>query len=449
MQQVMKMPTRVPWIAGIALIMIAVAVGTWYTVIPTRLPQQYQYKYPSTLELRSKTRQEAYGQEIAFYQERFRRNPNDGLDLAALAGVYLRKARVSGQSGWYLLAEQSAQRSLAALPVFNSGAKLALAEIAQARHDFPQAIKWIDDVLKTEPRNSNAISLRATVNLALGNLNQAEQDIQTLNKFIPSSSNLSTLALIAEAGGKETEALTSFDRALAVEEPDDPYGSARMRVLLGRYQMRHGEYGLAGGLFKEALRIAPKYPFALLQLAELEAIQGNYRAAESHYNELLRLAQGSPSTFDHAALHGLARIKEIRGAADAGAFWDKTEQLLRGEVENGAFGHRRELAKLLLERGKDVEEALKQAKLESALRRDWETLSVLAWAQAKAGQLQEAKQTIDKVLATGVKSTEVFVRAAQIEEMLGNSGGSAKHLQMAQEVNPKLDGKTQVWLGLE
>ena len=84
MRQAMKLKQaiKVPWLAAIALIVIAAAVGAWYYLIPTQLPQAYQYKYPSTLELRSKTRQESYGQEIAFYQERIRRNPGDGLDLA-------------------------------------------------------------------------------------------------------------------------------------------------------------------------------------------------------------------------------------------------------------------------------------------------------------------------------------------------------------------------------
>jgi tetratricopeptide (TPR) repeat protein len=184
-----------------------------------------------------------------------------------------------------------------------------------------------------------------------------------------------------------------------------------------------------------------------LQLAELEAQKGNYRAAENHYNELLTLAQGSPSTFDHAALRGLARIKEVRGSADARAFWDKTEQLLKGEVENGAFGHRRELARLLLERGNpaDVAEALKQARLESKLRQDWETLTVLAWAQSEAGKAKEARQTIGKVMASGMQNAEVFYRAAQIERALGNSTRAEEYRQKALLVNPKWEGKTREW----
>src|SRR5687767_9619476 len=49
--------------------------------------------------------------ELAFHQERVDRAP-EGLDLAALAGAYLRKARRTGQSRWIDEARASARRSL-------------------------------------------------------------------------------------------------------------------------------------------------------------------------------------------------------------------------------------------------------------------------------------------------------------------------------------------------
>src|SRR3989449_11692484 len=56
---------------------------------------------------------QALQREIEFYQARLTYDPNSGLNLAALAGAYLRMARATGDLSWYLLAEQTAQRSLA------------------------------------------------------------------------------------------------------------------------------------------------------------------------------------------------------------------------------------------------------------------------------------------------------------------------------------------------
>src|SRR5437867_13049286 len=82
---------------------------------------------------------QALQREIEFYQARLT-YPNSGLNLAALAGAYLRMARATGDLRWYLIAEQTAQRSVASLPFQNNGALIVLARVAEARHDFQQAI---------------------------------------------------------------------------------------------------------------------------------------------------------------------------------------------------------------------------------------------------------------------------------------------------------------------
>lgn len=421
------------------------------------LPEGYRYKYPDLLGVRKKVRTGAYQQEIAFYQARIQNNPGDGLDLAALAGTYLKRARVTGQGTWYLLAEQAAQRSLAALPVYNSGARLSLAEVAQARHDFGTALGLIAQVLAAEPRNTSAISLRATVYLALGRLSEAARDADRLASGSPNPTNLTLRALIREAQGQDTQALADFSQALRLEEPDDPFGSARVRTLLGRYYARHGELDLAAGLYREALRIAPNYPQATLLLADLESRRGHYRAAEAGYNSLLgahaaqgNQSQGSGSVYDHAAMRGLARIKRVTGSPGEADYWDRTERILRFEVQSGAFGHRRELARMLLERGRpqDVPEALALARLEAKSRRDWETLGTLAWAQAKSQQWPQAKQTMQEALASGIRDAELFYRAAQIEQALGHVHRAEEYLARSRQTDPGF-GATLKLLGLE
>ncbi len=59
-------------------------------------------------------------QEVTFYQKRIRQSPQDGLNQALLATVYLKLARATGDSNWYLLAEQAAQQSFNNLPFNNT-----------------------------------------------------------------------------------------------------------------------------------------------------------------------------------------------------------------------------------------------------------------------------------------------------------------------------------------
>lgn len=441
-------------IALISILAIWV-LGIWAqkSLIPS---QPYAYKFAQLLPQRAKTRTQAYQDEIAFYQKRIAANPEDGLDWAALAATYLKKARVTGQGAWYLLADQAAQRSLAALPFSNAGAAVSLAEVASARHDFVGALDLIGQILNTEPHNASAISLRSSVYLALGEASKAQADAQQLVENLPNPTSLALRALALEALGQDSLAVQDFEQALKLEEPDDPFGSARSRTLLGRHYAKHGKLELAQGLYQEALRIAPGYPQAVQLLADLESRQGNYRAAQQHYGALLgshaaigNQSQGSGTVYDHAAMRGLARIARMQGRPDE-AYWQRTEKILRQEVKSGAFGHRRELARLLLERGRteDRAEALEQAQLELQTRHDWETLSVLAWAQMNNGLLGAAQKTIGRAIKTGVQDAELLYRAGQIEQALGHSKAAQVFFEQSLKSDPTFDAKVRQLLGI-
>lgn len=76
-----------------------------------------------------------------------------GLVKAELAAAYLAKARAGGGAHYYLLADRAARESLEALPVFNEGAMLVLARVAEARHDFPVALELANRVLKEKAQH--------------------------------------------------------------------------------------------------------------------------------------------------------------------------------------------------------------------------------------------------------------------------------------------------------
>jgi tetratricopeptide (TPR) repeat protein len=198
----LKQPS--PWMTIIPIALVSAGIGFALLQNRSGLPETYRYKYEQSLEHRAQTRTQAFIREIAFLQERVNRNPNDGLDLAGLAGAYIAKARVSGQNAWYVLAEQAAERSLAALPleIGNTGAQLALAEIAQAQHDFSRALTLIDSVTRTQPRNASALALRSSIKLAQGDLEGAQQDVEPLVKALPNQANLNLRAVILETRGK-------------------------------------------------------------------------------------------------------------------------------------------------------------------------------------------------------------------------------------------------------
>lgn len=385
--------------------------------------------------------------EIAFYQERIGRDSQGGLDLASLGRAYLKMARATGDLSWYLLAEQAARRSLANLPFQNDGAVLVLARVAEARHDFAEAIRLASRAASHE----DALSVLVSANLAAGNVDAAARAAATLVQRTPTLGTLLLRALVEIAQGKDDDAARDFGQAIAAEEPGEPGGSALARTLLGRLHAKRGRPAAARALYEEALRILPQYPLALINLAELEARAGQYDAVERHYSQVVTISAASPNVYDHVVFRGLARAKELRvDVAGAKTLWDQAEARLRRDVTEGAFGHRRELARLLLERGRpeNVAEALALMRAEVGVRRDPETLDTLAWALVRAGRPREAQQAMREALRSGIRDAGLFYRAGTIEQSLGSRREADAFFRSALETDPTFDDQARRALGM-
>ncbi|MFB8791567.1 MAG: tetratricopeptide repeat protein [Potamolinea sp.] len=431
-------------IVGILLI-AAISLKLWNE--NTGIDSAYRYRFgkSSTGNVTS-----TLSKEISFYQERISRNPQAGLDNTALAQVYLKMARATGDANWYLLAEQTAKRSLSNLPFNNSGAILALAKIAEARHDFKQTIELSQKVLQEKPGHEDALSLLVTSYLAIGKVDEATRVANQLVEQIPSLGTLTLRALVNQAQGKDEAAIKDFKLALAAEEPGEAGSSAWVRTLLGRFYYKRGNHQLAGQLYRESLRILPRYPLALISLAELETRRKNYNTAIEYYSQVF-ISPAYQNVFDHVALHGIAVVKKLQSdEVDAKKQWEQAKHLLREHLDISSFGHRRELARLLLEseQSKDTSEALSLMQAEVKVRRDPETLDTLAWALTNSGLLNEARQVMKEALSGGIREAGMFYRAGIIEQKLGNSAEAAVYFQLAQKTDPTFDEQARLLLGI-
>jgi tetratricopeptide (TPR) repeat protein len=431
-------------IVGILLIAV-ISLKFWNE--NTGIDSAYRYRFGKT-STGNVTRN--LEKEISFYQERISQNPQAGLDNTSLAQAYLKMARATGDANWYLLAEQTAKRSLTNLPFNNSGAILALAKVAEAKHDFKQAIELCQKVLKEKPGNEDALSLLITSNLAMGKVDEASKLAHQLVEKIPSLGTLTLRALVNQAQGKDEAAIKDFKQALANEEPGEAGTSAWVRTLLGQFYYKRGNHKLAGQLYRESLQILPRYPLALISLAKLETRLKNYDAAVEYYSQVF-VSPAYQNVFDHVALHGIAVVKKLQGdEAEAKTRWEQANKLIRQHLDVNSFGHRRELARLLLEsqQSQNTVEALALMQAEVLVRRDPETLDTLAWALTNSGLWREAQQVMKEVLSSGIRDAGLFYRAGLIEQKLGNSAAASVYFQLAQKTDPTFDTQARRVLGI-
>jgi tetratricopeptide (TPR) repeat protein len=429
-------------VAGIALISIPVGWHLFSQVGGSGTNTAYRYPYEKTS---SGSVTLALQKEIAFYQERMRLDPQSGLNQASLARTYLKMARATGEASWYLLAEQNAQQSLAKMPFENQGATIVLARVAEARHDFKQAIQ----LAESASGNEDTLSILVTSNLALGRVDKAEKAANALVDRIPTLGTLTLRALVRVAQGQDAEALKDLQQAIALEEPGETGSSVWARTLLGRLYYKQGQLTQSEQLYREALQILPEHPPAWLNLAQLEVRRGNYQEAEKIYSQFVITLQKSPHVYDHVVLRGMARVKTLQGdKSKATELQSQAEARLREDLVG--FGHQGELALLLLERGNpgDVQEALTLMQKEVGNRRDPETLSILALVLGKAGRWDRAQKVMQEVLRSGIQAAGLFYQAGEIEQALGNQTAANNFFQQARKVDPTFDEKARLALGL-
>ncbi len=420
---------------------LPIALSILATIAILLVTRGFQTPRPRSLT----PRQASLQKELAFYQAKVQQNPTSGLELVALAAAYWKLGKATGDVSWYLLAEQTANRSIGLSPAAKDSASLILAQVAQAKHDFKQAESIAKTVLQTKPNNDEAKSILITCYLAKGRLKEAEVLVKPLVDKLPNLGNFTLQGLVEDAQGK-TSAAKTFQFGLEVEERGEEAASAQTRVLLGRHFYHHGQIDRAHELYTKALTLVPNYPLALLHLAALETQRGNYDQANSYYNQLAEDHKGTPNAYDHTILRGQARIKQLQNQSPDDLL-KQAEKLLRQDSE---FGHRRELAQLLLDRAQnqDVKEALTLMEVEVKVRQDAATMAVYARSLMLNNRLPEARQAMQQSLNSGAQQAGFFQQAGQIEQALGNSNGANTYQTKAKQLDPTFDASKQT-LGLD
>jgi tetratricopeptide (TPR) repeat protein len=438
-------------ITAIALVGIGISIAIYSSPASTPRPNsiwKYRFTRPASGSVTKNIRQ-----EIAFHQQKIQQQPTAGLERAALAQNYLKMARATGESSWYLLAEQMAQASLTNLSVHNHGAIVVLAKVATAKHEFKQALALLNQL----PPEAEALSLLTTSHLALGNISTARKTADTLVEKLPTLGNLTLKALVEVAQGEDLAAIRDFTAAIAAEEPEELESSAWVRTLLGRLYYKRGQLQQAEELYQSALEILPRYSPALLNLAELAVRQWQADPTQSKdreraielYDRFLIVNQQAPTIYDHTALRGLARVQQLQGdPVKANQTRARAIAKLRSDLTG--FGHRRELAQLLMERGQgqDLTEALTLMQAEINTRQDPETWDTLAAAYFMLGQLPAAQQAIESALKSGLRDPAITDRAAAIAQANGQSAQANKYRTLVQSIDPTFDAGARQALGL-
>ena len=255
------------------------------------------------------------------------------------------------------------RESLRLNPTPNPSALSGLGALANARHDFEQALSLAQQSLQLNPYSADAYGVLVDAQTQLGH--SASEAIQHMLDLRPELPALSRAAYDLELHGHLDASADLWHRALT--SATSPSDLAFVHEQLGNLALKQSDLPLATTEFQLA--------GSLLGLAEVDAARGDLPAALARYRELTLARPSLSLLVEYAAL--LARANRPAEAETQLTLADAARKLLRanGGTDNLAA------AEIALVRG-DYPTALDLAQREWQRRQHPDVAAVLARAQA-------------------------------------------------------------------
>jgi len=387
-------------IAGVAAM---VAVANWRDARRGREPQTLQP--PLGTPGAPRTSRKGLEQRIREMDVRLRQHPEDTGAALLFADALLRQTRVTGNPGLAVRAEQLLKRALTDDPA-NYEASRMLGALYLSQHRFREATKVGEKNRTVRPYDPVNYGVIGDGHLELGEYDEAFAAFDRMMALRPSSAAYARVAYARELSGNLTGALEAMKLAADATSPEDLEALAWAHSQVGDLYLQLGKLHEAKEEYATASHAFPGHPFSVMGYARVVAEEGDLDGALT----LLRsLAEKSP-TPDLAARTGdlLERLGRHEEAERQYALAETGWRVDAPEPKN--------LARLLADRGRKLDEAVKIAEAAAAERHDIFTEDALAWAYFKIGRLDNAQEAMAQALRTGTKDRNILAHALVIKQ---------------------------------
>ncbi|MEO7366606.1 MAG: tetratricopeptide repeat protein [Gemmatimonadaceae bacterium] len=368
--------------------------------------------------------------QIATWKKALEMDPQSAMALGQLGGLYMQRARETGDDQNYAVAEQYARRSVDLRTNRNGATIVTLAGALLAQHRFVEADSLVTKLVAMEPDIPQYTSMYAEIKLELGQYDAARVVFDSLHAQRNHLSIVPRLARWMELNGNSEGARKLLYDALAESKsrrdlPVEQVAWFELRV--GDIDMRNGRMNGARTALEDGLKVSPNDYRLLASMAKLEAVEGNPKKA-IEYGERAMAIKLDPAT--------LGTIGDAYAAIGDKVQSDEYFKTMEVAVAGQLGPYHRAWSLFLLDHDRRVPEVLKNVQAELVSRKDIYGYDLLAWALHKSGRNAEAKTAMTSALRLGTKDAMLFYHAGMIENALGNKAAARTYLEEALSVNP-------------
>jgi pentatricopeptide repeat protein len=355
-------------------------------------------------------RASAVAAEIAALQPPAGRGEADA--LTRLAGLYLTRARETGDAAFFEFASTHAERALAAAPD-DAHAMIVAGGAALALHDFERALALGERARVRNPDVAAAYGVLTDAYVELGRYDEALAAVQEMVDRRPDYASYSRVSYLRELHGDLDGAVEAMERA-ASAGTGIAFDEAWARVVIGDLHLKRGDIEAAGRSYARAAALLPGDAMVQAGEARLYIAKGDLAGAE----QLLRAAVTARPLPEYATALGdlLASQGRLDEADEQYALVRASQRLFAASGVDSDL----ELALFEAEHGEDARVALEGALAAYRSRPSVHAAAIVAWAAYRAGELEMAQAYMLEALRLGTREPRFAHHAAVIFRAAGD-----------------------------
>lgn len=420
-----RLATWLPW-AFVAAIAAIVAHANWQDAQRTKA--RAAQRQMSSRGVVIETTRAGLDTQIAAMQRRLESDPEDRDAAILLAESLMRQSRVTGNAGLTAEAAEALEAALDNNPS-DYEARRMLATVLLSQHRFSEAIRVAQRLQDDRPDDAWTYGILGDGHLELGEYDKAFAAFQRMMDLKPTAAAYARASYALELQGNLPRAQEVMEMALSATSPRDAESIAWHHAQIGNLLFDQGKLDEAFRRFEAAHYVFRDHPFALAGLAKVAAARGDVQGAlDASLEEFTRRPAPDVAARIGDLYSGLGR------AQDAERYYALAESGWRSDVPEPVY-----LAAFLAERGRSLEEAVRLAEEQSAIRRDVHTMDALAWAYFRVGRLDEAWEASTLARRTGSRDRTVLYHAGAIAHARGSLAEAADLVERALAGNDRFD----------
>ena len=366
-------------------------------------------------------------------------NPNDTKSKLKLAQAYIEEARVTGDHAYYDKASLQLLDDVIKAEPKNFEALCCKATVLLSQHHFSDGLAIAQQALPLNPDNAFIYGLMCDSYVELGKYEDAVKMADKMVSVRPDIRSYSRVSYLREIYGDYPGAIEAAKLAVSSGYPGLEQAEFARMILAHLYEC-NGKLDSAEYEYNSALNERPGYAFGVAGLGRIEKAKGNFKQAIGYFEKAKTLIIEYSFSDELTDLYRLNNEQE-KAKKSAQEVIDMLSPGSNADENSSAHGHYadKELAYAYLKTG-DTENALKHAQLEYERRPDnIDVCETMAWVNYKKGDYKEGVKYINTALRTHSKNPVLLCHAGLIYIHAGDRVKGTQLIKQAFEINPFME----------